>query len=270
LGKLITFWSPVCGQAKVTSTMCAIVSALGLWHPKLEIAIAHTGEGNMNLEDGMDMKIEVRRKKDFYERTGLSALILNYKQGDLSSEKIRRCAVPLLLGNVVLFPGLGEEFLLVQGGDLTELRFHILTEKVTKEFEMTCLDLQNGWSEISFRYMQAADLNVIVLPQVPQVWELYLKEYQEKLEGKNVYFVFGGYAKSSRYGNWQLKRSIRRAGEHVGSVPWNVGFMDAMSEGRIMEFFMRNRVTIKREENYEFMEQTKRTAEKVRKLVGSC
>lgn len=267
MGKLITFWSPVRGTAKVTSALCAIVSALGLHDPKVEIAIAHAKEGNTDLEDRMDVKIVLGRKKDFYERTGLAALILNYKQGELNAERIKRCAVPLLLGNVSLFPGAGTEFSLIQGGDFPELEFHILTDKLVKEFELTCLDLENGMSEVSFRYMQAADLVVVVLPQIPLVWERCFKLVRERLKGKPVFFVFSGYVKDSRYGVSQLRRKVRDMERKIGRVPWNVGFMDALAEGRTMEFFLKNQMVGKKEENYEFMEQTGKTAEQIRRMV---
>ena len=43
--------------------------------------------------------------------------------------------------------------------------------------------------------------------------------------------------------------------------------MDAMIEGRTLEFFLKNELIGKKERNYEFMEQTKRTAEQLKKCL---
>ena len=44
-------------------------------------------------------------------------------------------------------------------------------------------------------------------------------------------------------------------------IPLNAGYLDAMSEGRTLEFFLKNQWVEKKEENYEFIVQAKKAAE---------
>ena len=89
MGKLVTFWSPYVGQAKVTSTLCAVLGALGMQYPEFEIAIGHTKADSIELEERLDDRFCLENKKELYEKTGVSALTLNYMQAVLTSEKIR-------------------------------------------------------------------------------------------------------------------------------------------------------------------------------------
>ena len=104
MGKLITFWSPYPGQAKVTSTMCAVAGALGMQYPELEIALSHTNYASTELEERLEYRLTREEKKELYEKTGLSSLAINYMQAVLTPEKIRHCAIPLLMRSLYIFP----------------------------------------------------------------------------------------------------------------------------------------------------------------------
>ena len=170
MGKLITFWSPFVGQAKVTSSMCAIVSAFAMQYPNLELALSHTQPEAMELEERLDCRIGFTSKRELYEKTGMSALILQYMQGGLTSERIRRCAIPLFLRSMYLFSGTGKK------EPIDPIPYSILTEKLVQEFDVTFLDLVSGEKEASFQFMQMADVVVVVLPQRPLYWEIFFKK----------------------------------------------------------------------------------------------
>ncbi len=263
MGKLVTFWSPFIGKAKVTSSMCAIVAAFAMKYPEWEIALSHTESESVELEEKLDCRIGFAEKKELYEKTGMSALVFQYMQSGLTSERIRRCAIPLLIKSIYLFPGMGKK------QSLEEIQYSILTEKLVQEFDVTFLDLESGGRESSFQFMQKADVVVVVLPQYPRDLELFFKQWIERLEGKEVCFLLGGYHSSSRYNEayFKRKREYRGKGKWIGTVPVNVNFMDAMVEGRTLEFFLKNELVGKKEEQYEFMEQTKQTAEQLKKCL---
>ena len=178
MGKLITFWSPYPGQAKVTSTMCAVAGALGMQYPELEIALSHTNYASTELEERLEYRLTREEKKELYEKTGLSSLAINYMQAVLTPEKIRHCAIPLLMRSLYLFPGIGRKEI------SEELLYQLLTEHLTEEFSAVFLDLGSGRKELSLRLMKAAEIAVVVLPQYPPCWEKFFSEEEEYLEGK--------------------------------------------------------------------------------------
>ena len=263
MGKLVTFWSPFIGQAKVTSSMCAIVAGFAMQYPEMEFALSHTQPESMELEERLDCRIGFTGKKELYEKTGLSALALQYMQVGLTSERIRRCAIPLFMKSLYLFSGIGKK------EPLDPVKYNILTEKIVQEFDITFLDLASGEKEDSFQFMKAADIVVVVLPQRPICLDIFFQQYIKRLEGKEICIVVGGYMSGSKYNEayFKRKREYRAKGKWIGIVPVNIGFMDAMIEGRTLEFFLKNEWIGKREKNYEFMEQTKRTAEQLNKCL---
>ncbi|MBQ8039278.1 MAG: hypothetical protein IJ274_05325, partial [Lachnospiraceae bacterium] len=61
MGKIIAFWSPFVGKAKVTSSMCAIAGIFGAEFPEYSIAITHIGSDCTDL--GKKLKLNSARCK---------------------------------------------------------------------------------------------------------------------------------------------------------------------------------------------------------------
>lgn len=260
MGKLVAFWSPFIGQSKVTSTMCAVAGAMGIRFPKLEVALTHVQSDSMDLEECLDFRLGWNGKKELYEKTGLAALQLNYMQAALTPEKIRRCAIPLLMKSLYLFPGSGKQEI------REEVQFQILTEKLVAEFDLTFFDLQSGGLENKEKLLQAADAVVVVLPQREACWDRFLENNLDMLKGRKICLVIGGYLKDSRYNldYFRRKRHVKGKGIFLGAVPMNAAYMDAMEAGRCLEFFLKNELAERKEDNYEFISQTKRIAEYIK------
>lgn len=259
MGKLITFWSPWKGQAGVTSAVCAIAGIFGMEYPELELALSHAQTESMELEKRMDGRPGRSGGKELFEKTGVAALKLNYRQAVLTPEKIRRCAIPLLMKSLYLFPGDSRQ------GIQDSLWYQIMTQKLIQEFSMTLLDLESGCSETSLQLMQAADVAVVVLPQNPECWKEFMEYEAENLKGIKTGLVLGGYLENCRYSPSYFARKYR--GRIFGAIPRNAGFLDAMADGRTLDFFMKNKLVEKKEENYEFIVQTKRAAECIKKAA---
>ena len=260
MGKLVVFWSPFAGQSKVTSTMCAVAGAIGITYPNLELALTHAQMDSMELEERLDFRPGASDKKELYEKTGIAALQLNYMQAALTSEKIRSCAIPLLMKSLYLFPGSGRQEI------KEDVQFQILTEKLVDEFDLTFLDLKSGISDSSNKLLQIADGVVVVLPQREVCWDKLLENSMEMLTGKKVCLVIGGYLKNSRYSLdfFKRKKNIKGKDYFLGAVSMNTAYMDAMEAGRCLEFFLKNELVERKEENYEFISQTKRIAEYIK------
>lgn len=278
MGKTVVFWSPEQGHGNVTSAVTAVVSAIGLWHSFLEVALAYTGCDKLDLEYRMEQKLRERGKTDCFERTGVKALEFHYRQGALTSEKIRRCAVPLLFPSVSLFPSLSGGYL--PGGgkgkeyqDNSKIRHYLLTEKLKKDYALTMLDVKSGCEPESLSFLEAADLVVIPVSPDPARWSRIISEGEESCKGRHLYLL-SGYHAQSIYGPAQFRRIVCRHagyGKEVQSagLVYDCGFADAMSEGRALEFFLKNEEVKKQETQYEFMEQSRKLAKQIiREVMG--
>lgn len=261
MGKLITFWSPYPGQGRVTSTMCAVAGAMGMEYPELDMALSHTKPDSTELEDRLEYRLTGEEQKELHEKSGLSSLSLNFMQAALTSEKIRHCAIPLLMRSLYLFPGAGKK-------EISDaLLFQLITEHLTEDFSAVFLDLGSGRADLSFSLMKAADIVVVMLPQYPPCWERFLREEEAFLGGKEFWIMLGGYLDGTKYGMRYFSRLREGKGKLIGEIPMNAGYLDAMSEGRTLEFFLKNQWAGKKEENYEFIIQAKKAAECFKKKL---
>lgn len=261
MGKLVAFWSPYIGQAKVTSTICAIAGAMGMQYPEMSVALSYTVPGMTELEEKLDCQNRQEEKKEVYRNFGIHALKLNYMQSILTSEKIRRCGIPLLMKSLYLYPYMENE--------KDELAFRILSEYLKKGHDAVFLDVESGRGEYSGRFLEAADIVVLVMPQDPKYWQQFVTEGTECLAGKKPVVILGGTLEKAKYNAryYSKKREWNIPGIIAGTVPMNHGFLDAMSEGKTLHFFLKNQLVIKKEENYEFIFQVKKTAENIRKSL---
>ncbi len=262
MGKLVAFWSPFIGQAKVTSSLCAIAGGFGIQYPEISVAISHITSTSMDLEEKLDNRSGMEVRRELYSKTGISALKLNYRHAMLTSEKIRRSAIPLRMKSLFLYPNVEQE------SETDNLTFRLLTENLKQEYDVVFLDLESGKKERSLRFLKAADLVVVVMPQAPEYWDFFEQE-MELLEGVAFCTILGGHLEKSKYGKvyYSRKKDVKEKGKPVGEIPMNAGFMDAMSEGRTLDYFFRNQQIKKKEENYEFMAKTQKAAECIRKKL---
>lgn len=261
MGKLVTFWSPFTGQAKVTSSLCAIAGMFGLQYPEISVAVSHIKQNSMELEEKLDNRSGWEAKQELYKKAGIAALKLNYRHAMLTPEKIRRSAIPLRMRSLFLYPNTEQE--------MDSLTFRLLTEDLKKEYDAVFLDLESGKKDNSMLFLKAADFVVVVLPQSPVYWECFFKQEAECLEGKNFCILLGGYLENSRYKKnyYSGKKEFKEKGKLAGVIPINAGFLDAMSEGRTLDYFFRNQRVKKKEENYGFIVQTKKAAECIKKNI---
>lgn len=261
MGKLVAFWSPYEGKAKVTSSLCAIAGVFGMEYPETSVAISHGWQPGMDLEEKLFPMETMDERYELCRKTGIAALKLQCRLGMLSADKIRRSAIPLRMKSLYLYPYTEPE---TKSDDIT---LRLLTETIKEEFEVLFLDLKSGDREENMYFFEVADLIVVVLPQEPVYLERFLKNQEQYPNTKMCCFVFGGYLKNSKYAYRYYRKNKGLQDKIAGVIPNNAGFLDAMSEGKALEFFLKNQRLNKKEENYEFIVQAKKTAEYIRKQI---
>ena len=200
MGKLVAFWSPYEGKAKVTSSLCAVAGMLGMEYPELSIAISHIGSDCMELGEKLDCRHRHNIKEEIYGKAGITSVKLNFRQSVLSSDKIRRSAVPLLMKSLFFYPNAEEK-------RYDELTDYIVTQVIPGEFDALLLDLKSGFNGYSKRFLEAADFLIVVLPQDPRAWENFMLRESEYMSGKKYFILLGGYLENSKFGRKYFLRN---------------------------------------------------------------
>lgn len=254
MGKLVVFWSPWHGQAKVTANMSAVACLLN--HDLDERVIMSHSQFNMaDLEGMFNFRMEDERRKTIYGNAGLSALILRVKQSWLTEEVVEECLMPVAsTTGLYLLPGTEEHADVLKESDTEDLVYALLGRDIKNHYEWVFVDASAGSNPLSMKLLKAADVAVINLSQNVATWDKFMADYPELATMKNALFLVGGYDDDSRYNRRNLVRMYENlSNNNVGVVPYNTGYMDAISEGAVARFIFANEGAKKGEENYEFI-----------------
>ena len=267
MGKLIVFWSPWHGQSKVTASLAATAVHLNQINEE-SVVVTHSQFGMANLED-MFNKMEQRKRRFLYSNSGLSAAILRFKQSRLTKESVDQCLVPITTTGLFLLPGTEQSMDIVQETDTADIVFTLLAREVPKHYDWVMVDALSGNNSLSMKLIEAADVVVVNLSQNATVWETFFKDRKDIVEKKNVFYILSGYEPSSKC---NVKNFIKENAEYVkdeqvGIIPYNVGYMDAISFGSVARYLYSNEDAEKDDENYYFIKECKKTAEKIKKLA---
>lgn len=256
MGKLVVFWSPWHGQAKVTANMGAVACLLN-FDTNERVIMSHSQFNMADLEGMFNFRMEQERRKTIYENSGLSALLLRIKQSWLTEEVVEECLMPVAsTTGLYLLPGTEEHADILKESDTEDLVFALLGRDIKAHYEWVFVDVSAGNNDLSMRLLKAADVAVVNLSQNMATWGKFKKEYPEIATMKNAIFVVGGYDDASRYNRKNLVRMHDYlSNDNVGVVPYNTGYMDAISEGSVAKYIFANEGVKKGEENYDFISE---------------
>ncbi|MBQ8877753.1 MAG: hypothetical protein IJ029_03425 [Lachnospiraceae bacterium] len=266
MGKLVCFWSPYAGHGKGTSSLCAVLGGFVLQHPELNIAVSYTQKGDKSLIKKLDGDVAAWNDNGWLDSFGIGTLKMFSRQNTVSTDYIRHCGLSVSDKELFFYPN-------VSWGEPDDREtFELMTKHLPKAFDIAFLDLESGDKERAVQYMEAADYVIVVLPQEPLYAEKFLQENSGSFAGIDFGIIFGGCISSSQYRSaFYKKRYGKKTGDRIlGEILWNADYFEAMSAGKTIDFFFRNNMPVKKEENYEFISQVKKTTERIReKLVFS-
>jgi len=263
MGKLVSFWSPYVGHGKTTSSLCAIVGGFTMLYPELSLAVSYTQKDSVSLLKKLDAHACVWKDKGLLDGFGVDALKMYGRQNLISTDHIRRCGLPLSGKSLFFYPNYSKN------GRNDDLTFQVLTKQLKKEFEIVFLDLKSGNKEEALPYMRESDYVVVVLPQEPLYIESFLQEKDISVDNLDYGVVFGGCFSNSQYGCAYYKKKYGKQLNDIflGEILLNADYYEAMSVGKTVDFFLRNNTPVKKEENYEFIVQVKKTTERIQKKL---
>ncbi len=213
MGKVVEFRSRFKGEAHVTSCLAAVAGSLAA-RSEYSIAILQLpGSGN-DLKDLFDDHISDAYRDEIYRKTGLSALALMLKGGRPNEDKVRGCALKTLCPRLDIFHGSVE-----MAG---EERADLLIPELAKAYDYVLVDTGDEKTE--------CDISVCLLPQSRRAW----KKFFEKEDRERKVFALNGYLKNSSCTARLFKLLY---GKKLLTLRICPGFMDALSEGKVVEFF---------------------------------
>ncbi len=263
MGKIVAFWSSVHGQPGTTSNMIALATITAMEH-ECKCLLMQTHFKMNSLEAYLIGSRESSR--DIFMDIGIDGLARSIKLEPLNEQIIENHTIPLWNQRLTLLPGTTIENSELFRYDMAKTIVKIMTE-AKKYYDLIFIDSNSGSDEISKLVLSQADLIAVNLCQNKSVLDHHFSTWRLK-EHKLMYLI-GSYHKDSSYNLHNLKalyQPFRRT--PLSIIPYNVGFMDSLSGGKVMKYMSRN-ISIKQsgEDTY-FMNCVREASDRLIRLIN--
>lgn len=265
----IVFWSPVHGQTRQSSNMLAVALMLTM-KQKRSTLITQTQYRMNDLEDAVIGRAVTKKiREQFYQDMGIEAVGRCIKHKRLEKADLENCCIQVLMNSeLMLLPGARSANYEIHYELLNEILLYVLRQ-AEQYFDYVLADTNPGADRISGQLLEAAEVVVVSLSQNLGVLDAFFENFPEELQGKKVFYLFGAYLEDSCYNLHNLRfryRQLRR--ENSGVIPLNVGFMDAISAGKTVDFLEANLESEPGDTNYMFVSEVERVSEALLHLIG--
>lgn len=266
----IVFWAPVHGQTRQSSNMLAVALTIAM-QKKRRLLITQTQFRMNDLEDaiaGRSATKEMREK--FYQGIGLDAVQRYIKSKPMEEKDLENCCIQILPGTeLMLLPGTNSGSYEIYSEALGEMMKFFLQE-AERYFDCVLVDVSPGGDRISRMLMEEADVVVVNLSQNIGVIDSLFWNYPKELQKKKVFYLVGSYLSDSCYNLHNLRfRYGKMKRSNSGGIPLNVGFMDAISAGKTVDFFEANREAEPGDSNYKFIREVQAVADRLLRFAGA-
>lgn len=262
----ITFWSPIHGQATVTSNMVVIALLSGIIY-KMRCIMTQTQFNNNNLEAPLvGERLKNDNSEDYFRGTGIDALIRNFKAAQVKYEDVENCCISFPNTNVSLLPGTAKNNKSYFDDEMNKVLLKLLAQ-IDSLYDFIFLDVNSGANELSKDIMLSSDLVVVNLPQNIHVIEEYMSCQDSLMKGLkgDIFYLIGNYDNSSRYNISNLRRRYHKYmnKNNSGVIPHNTLYLDSQNDSRVVEFIKDNVNCREPDCNYYFMKKAKSATRKI-------
>ena len=143
--------------------------------------------------------------------------------------------------------------------------FKDIAKIASKYYDLVFIDIDNDLDEeIKDSLIENSNLIVACLPQKLRSINEYLqiKEEKEVFKQKQIIPLLGRYDKMSKYNTKNVARYMKEK-RGVCAIPYNTLFMEACSEAKVADYFIKFRRINEKDKNFLFISDVKDFAEKV-------
>jgi hypothetical protein len=265
---LIAFWTIAHGQTANTVNTAAVGAMIALNH-HLKTLVCHSQFSSSILEKCFisDRFLEGDTLDTFSDR-GLDAVVRLAKNKKLEPKIMGDYTISLLKDN---------RLDLLTGTELKDKNIFSNTVEVLQPilecakgfYDVVAMDVHSGiHNKMTNAILEKADLIIVNLNQ-----NIYLlndffnnKKIKDFIMDRNFMINISKYDKRSKY---TLKNISRKFGiKDIVSIPYDVGFMDACNSHLLLDFLIRNNLSQRKNEQYEFIHQLNLTTKKILERVG--
>lgn len=259
----VAFWSNTRGRSCVTSNLACIsvLSTLSSSDQRRTIVLENH-QNILNLGNALfsqQSRQEVRENKSYQVEYGLSRLLRSMEEGEKISENtVMRYAENFLGKKLFYLPAGG-----TRNQEMLEYRLErdcVRTIKFLEQYgDLVLVDTAAAPLASSRKILRQADLVVVNLSQNRQMLDHFFRNYSEIR--KKAFYLIGNYDEGSELTRGEVIKRYEIPGSQLGIIPHNVQFSDALSDGKLIPFLLRNYHCGESDCNYHFMASVKEAAD---------
>lgn len=262
----VAFWSSRHGQSGNTSNLIAVAMIIGMDYVTRTL-ISHTDWSTSPIETTLIKSKPVAINDMDYTNVGIDALDRLVKSNKLTPNSVKDYTDTILRDRLEVLRGSSkvneEEFSSIH--DVIQSIF-----KASKGFyNLSLIDVSSGTkNQLSNAVLSNSDVIVVNLNQNVAVLDEFFSEDQPSfLKDKQHLIVLGQYDRNSKYTVKNIKR-IYKTNVPIFTVPHSTGFMDALNDKNVVEFFLRNKNINEKHTNYNFLSEVRKLAKGIFTAAG--
>lgn len=262
----VAFWSPQQGQSGNTANMIAVATLMGMEYVTRTL-ISHTHWDKSYLESTFLKGRETTVNDVVYSSVGIDALERLARSSRLIPNMVKDYADTILRDRLELLRGTTKP---------SEEMFGAIQDVIASIFEaakvyynLFLIDVSSGTrNPLTNVVLESSDVIVVNLSQNIAVLEEFFEGEQPAfLNDKKYVIVLGQYDRHSKYSVANIKRMFKPKAP-IFIVPHCTGFMDALNDKSVVEFFLRNKNVGGNHDNHYFMTEVRKLAKGIFDAVG--
>lgn len=261
----IAFWSHRHGQSGNSANMIAVATLIGMEYMTRTL-ISHTHYAMSSLESTF-LKEKATAANDLeYSNFGIDALERLARSNRLTPNLVKDYSDTILRDRLELLRGTAKpsEELFSSIHDVIQS----ILDAVKGYYNLSMIDVSSGTRNVLTNAVLAtSDVIVVNLNQNIAVLEEFFKNEHPTLKDKQYVIALGQYDRHSKYNVANIKRMFKPKAP-IFTVPHCTGFMDALNDKSVVEFFLRNKNVGGNHDNHYFMSEVRKLAKGIFDAAG--
>ncbi len=255
----VVFWSPVAGKTGATASLMA-AALLAVYKYEKKVFLTQTHYGSSDLENRLFGR---EPKKELLQDIGMDAIFRlirtgNMKQGESAHNFLKDYILSIGKGGLHLLPGTLKGYREALEEEMVTY-LPIVYQCLNDSYDMMFTDTAHGCNPVSAMLWEEADVLVVTLSQNKDMIEKCLSHYQ--FPRKKTVFLIGGYQRDSIMNSKNLEKTYKELKGKLYTVPYQTAFMDAISESRCQEMFLKNLTLRNKADKGEFFDTVSKMTE---------
>lgn len=263
---IISFWSNGKGETGKTATIAAISTFLAIQH-NYRILILDTKHNDYSYQDCYwkeDKTIKLIHSENLKANiaSGISGLAKAILSNKTSPEIITNYTRIVFKDRLEI---LTDTDVIKEDYETYKKVFKDIAKIASRYYDLVFIDIDANLGEsVTNSLLENSDLIIANLSQKIRQIDNYLKIKQENMifKEKTVIPLLGRYDKNSKYTVKNVSRYMKER-EGICSIPYNTLFFEACNEGEVDDFFIKFRKINPKDKNALFIEEVRKTAEKI-------